>query len=82
MSGKLKEQKDVNLASKKAADKKRHSTRNDFSMKAANVTTEMSAISKSKLVPIRAYELWLLDGQCHGKDKLHWFQAEKELSGN
>ena len=28
----------------------------------------------------RAYELWLQDGQPHGKDQHYWFQSELEIS--
>jgi ribonuclease I len=79
VSGRSKKEIDVNVASKKAADNKRYSTKNDLPVKSTRVKTEISAISKSELVPTRAYELWLLDGQCHGKDQLHWFQAEREI---
>ena len=28
----------------------------------------------------RAYEIWESEGRPHGRDKLHWFLAEAELS--
>ena len=28
----------------------------------------------------RAYQIWLAEGQPHGRDKEHWAQAERELA--
>jgi hypothetical protein len=29
-------------------------------------------------IEIRAYEIWELEGGCHGKELEHWLQAERE----
>ena len=38
-----------------------------------------SAAPRPADVAARAYEIWQQSGCPHGKDKEHWFQAEREL---
>jgi DUF2934 family protein len=33
-------------------------------------------------IRIRAYELFMARGGCHGNDLADWFMAERELTGN
>jgi len=33
-------------------------------------------------ISMKAYEIWLAQGQKHGFDQEHWFQAEMQLSRN
>ncbi len=78
MSGKIKPKNGSKSYKKAEVVAKKTST-----VQPARVETKMQpAVSKSELVPIRAYELWLLDGQCHGRDMHHWFEAEREINQN
>jgi hypothetical protein len=42
---------------------------------------EVSAPDELRLHKIheRAYAIWLDEGQCHGRDREHWVQAEREI---
>ena len=37
-----------------------------------------NAVSHEKIAA-RAYELWMDDGRCEGKQEQHWLDAEREL---
>jgi len=45
---------------------------------ATMVEMETGAIDHAEIAG-RAYELFLADGSCHGRDVDHWLRAEREL---
>ena len=42
------------------------------------VAMETRSVDQAEIAG-RAYELFLADGSCHGRDVDHWLQAEREL---
>ena len=78
MTGQVK-QKPSNKTLKKGTTKKAlplETKNSSVNLAVENLPVEAD---RQKMIAVRAYQLWLRDGKCHGLDRVHWLQAEKEI---
>jgi hypothetical protein len=47
-----------------------------------NPSKQTKAAPSQAEIRMRAYEIWLSQGQEQGQDQKHWFQAEQQLRHN
>ncbi|MGQ4273366.1 DUF2934 domain-containing protein [Terrihabitans sp. B22-R8] len=39
-------------------------------------------MDKDELIRLRAYEIWIQEGQPEGREREHWLQARREILGD